>query len=156
MDLGSSTILQPRDHLRGEPSVSWLLDSGVSYHVTGNCELLAHTRDINHCPIGFSDGKQIISTIQGKVQLCTNIILHNVYYVPSLNCNLISISQLTADVRFTITFTNTLCAIQNIHLRTLIGLGERRDELYYFCDIPHIRALSATDGSSSDLWHQRL
>ena len=62
--------------------------------------------------------------------------------------------QLATDVRCIVTFTNTLCVIQNQHLRTLIGLGARRDELYYFHDIPRICALPNT-GYSSYLWHQR-
>ena len=34
-------------------SVSWLLDSGASHHVTGNRDLLVYTQDITHCPIGL-------------------------------------------------------------------------------------------------------
>ena len=76
----------------------------MSHHVIGNRDLLVHTRDINHFPIGLPDGKIIISTIQDEVQLFTNIVLHNVYYVPSSNCNLISISQL-----------NLVFVIQSLH-----------------------------------------
>lgn len=143
------------DHLCSASTTSWLLDSGASHHVTGNRDLLVHTRDITHCPIGLPDGKEVISIVQGEVQLCTNVVLHNVYYVPSLNCNLISVSQLIQDVRCIVTFTNTLCVIQAQHSRTLIALGEQRDGLYYFRGIPQIRALP-TSGNTFDLWHQRL
>ena len=55
-----------------------------------------------------------------------------------------------------VTFTNTMHVIHDLHLNTLIGLGEQRDGLYYFRDIPRIRALPTAGGSSYNLWHQRL
>ena len=41
-------------------------------------------------------------------------------------------------------------------MRTLIGVGERKDGLYYFRDIPRIRALTTNKVSSSDLRHRRI
>ena len=55
----------------------------------------------------------------------------------------------------TVHFNKTFCVIQDLHLRTLIGVGERRDGLYYFCDLPSIGALSVEE-SFMELWHQKL
>ena len=82
--------------------------------------------------------------------------LQNVYYVPELNCNSVFISRLVDDLKCTVHFTNTLCVIQDLYLRTLIGIGERRDRLYYFRDLPRICALPNNGIASSNLWHQRL
>ena len=43
-------------------------------------------------------------------------------------------------------FFKIFFVIPNLHLRTLIGVGERRDGLYYFHDFPRIGA-SNIDGS---------
>ena len=53
-------------------------------------------------------------------------------------------------------FNKTSFVIQDLHLRTLIGVGERIDGLYYFHEFPSIGALNIDGVSSSDLWHQRL
>ena len=128
-----------------------LLNSGASHHVTSNLELLVNTKNIINCPIGLPDGKQVPSTIQGEVILSTNIVLQNVYYVPELNCNSVFISRLVDDLKCTVHFTNTLCVIQDLYLRTLIGIGERRDRLYYFRDPPRICALPNNGIASSNL-----
>ena len=41
-------------------------------------------------------------------------------------------------------------------MRTLIGVGERRDGLYYFHDFPRVGALNIDGVFSSYWWHQRL
>lgn len=61
---------------------------------------------------------------------------------------MISISQLIADIKSIITYTDTLYVIWDLHISTLIGLGEQGGELYYFRDIPQIRALFTTGGYS--------
>ncbi|CAO2817801.1 unnamed protein product [Amaranthus hypochondriacus] len=94
--------------------------------------------------------------MKGDVKLCSNIVLRNVFYVPDLQCNLISVTQLTDDMSCVLLFTKSFCVIQDLHLKTLIGVGERRDGLYYFRDFPRISALNIDGVSSSDLWHQRL
>jgi len=46
--------------------------------------------------------------------------------------------------------------MQDHTLRTLIGVGERRDGLYYFKGTPRISAFKIDKVASLDLWHQRL
>ena len=51
---------------------------------------------------------------------------------------------------------NNAVATKDHTLRTLIGVGERRDELYYFKGTPRIWAFKIDKVASLDLWHQRL
>lgn len=46
------------------------------------------------------------------------------------------------------TSLNTLCVIEDQRLRILIGVGEWRDEIYYFQDAVRIHALNV-DGITS-------
>ena len=90
------------------------------------------------------------------VKLSSDIVLRNVFYVLDLQCNLISFTKLTNDMSCVLLFSKTFCVIQDLFLRTLIGVSERRDRLYYFHDFSRIVALNIDEVSSSDPWHQRL
>lgn len=130
---------------------SWLLDTGASNHVTGNLALLSHVTNISPCPIGLPDGRQSSSTKQGQVQLSRHLVLNNVLYEPGLNCNLISVTHLIDDMHCVLQFTKQLCVIQDPSTRTLIGAGERRDDLYYFRTVPDVRVVTAGGVATAEL-----
>ena len=112
-------------------SIVTRIDFGASHHVTGNLNLLHNVNVMTECTVGLPDGKQTISTMQDEVQSTQTIVLQNVFYVPQLNCNLIFVTHLADDMNCAMLFTKTLCVIQDQQLR-LIGVGKRREELYYF------------------------
>jgi hypothetical protein len=51
-------------------------------------------REILGCPVGLPDGKQELATKEGTTILHGGLKIENVLYVPKLNYNLKSISQL--------------------------------------------------------------
>ena len=79
--------------------------------------------------------------------------LDKVLFVPHLNCNLISVTQLSDESRCTLQFANKLCVIQDHLKRTVIGVGERCSGLY-LCGVPQARVLAVD--CVVDLWHQRM
>ena len=85
--------------------------------------------------IGLPDGTCTAATRQGSVKLGSNLKLDNFLYVPTLTCNLISVSQLLADTSCSMMFTNELCLVQDPISRTLTGVGEQRNGVYVFQDI---------------------
>jgi len=92
-----------------------------------------------------------VATKEGSIIFGKDFVLHNVLYVPGLPYNLIYVSQLVDYFNCTIQFTHNMCVIQDCTSRMLIGEGERRDELYYFKEIPRITALKVDKGVSLDL-----
>ncbi|XP_056695775.1 uncharacterized protein [Spinacia oleracea] len=145
------------DQMTGEFSAtSWIIDTGASYHVTGDESCLTNVRPIHDCPISLPNGQHAIATKEGQDVLSDKLTLNSVLYVPSLMCNLLSVSQLTDDLRCFVRFTNSLCAIQDQHSGNLIGAGERKEGLYYFKRIPTVGAVSVGDLSTFELWHRRL
>ena len=131
--LGNSNLKNNPDCLSVELSDSvWLIDSGASRRFTCKFDLLHNLREMTECSVGLPDGKNTIATKKGDVHLTKGIVLRDVFCVPQLNCNLISVTQLCDDLNCLVFFTKTLCVIQDQHLRILIGVGERRDGLYYF------------------------
>ena len=61
--------------------------------------------------------------------LCTGLPF---FYVPNLNCNLISVANLCNDLNCTVTFSYEYCVLQDGTSRTLIGIGEQRDGVYFY------------------------
>jgi len=64
------------------------------------------------------------------VQLNLNLVLN--VLVSSLNCNLISITQLIDDNICKVTLTKKLCVIQDLITKRPIGVGEPKRVVHYF------------------------
>lgn len=69
---------------------------------------------------------------EGRIILDGGLKIINMLYVPTLSCNLISISQLIDETNCVFSFTGDLCVMQDHTSKMLIGASERRDGLYYF------------------------
>ncbi|GAA0175400.1 hypothetical protein LIER_28580 [Lithospermum erythrorhizon] len=85
----------------------------ATVHATGTLACLVHHfHDVSY-PLMLPDGRVIRSTRQGTVMLSASLTLRDVLYVPNLNCNLISVSQLLAQHCCDILFTHNLCSVQD-------------------------------------------
>ena len=120
--------------------------------------------------------KQTILVNQiGTVHLTPVLSLHNVLFVPTFTCNLLSVSKLTHDNECTVRFTQSLCQFQDQNQVTL-ATGVERGGLYFFkqpqasqasdsdfqlastsqtavCSTAVSHQVSTTD---SKLWHLRM
>ena len=111
-------------------NIQWIVDTGASNHTTGNLSMLNDVREIQS-HIGLPNGAQATTMKADTVILAPNLTLYNVLYVPNFTCNLISVSQLLCENKYTVQFTDILCVIQDQISRMLIGAGEQRGGLYY-------------------------
>ena len=102
------------DKLSGNDT--WLLDSGISCHMTRNKDLLHNIYEIELIPINLPNGTQALATKMGIVCVNSKTTLQDVLYVPELRCSLISIAQLIEDIYCTVTFTSKHCVIQDLSL----------------------------------------
>ncbi|KAK9666632.1 hypothetical protein RND81_14G199700 [Saponaria officinalis] len=116
-------------------SKDWIIDTGASHHVTGNVTCLTETTNILPRSVGLPDGQHVTATMIGTVCLNDQMVLQDVLYVPSLNCNLISVSQLITDAHCVLYFNKNFCLIQDRVSKTTIGRGELRDGLYFYQDV---------------------
>ncbi|XP_021732478.1 uncharacterized protein LOC110699281 [Chenopodium quinoa] len=137
-------------------SLSWIIDTGASHHVTGDEYSLQDVQSIIPYPVGLPDGAKALATKEGRVVLEDGITLENVLFVPQLNCNLISVSKLIDDSNCFVRFTNSLCVVLDQSSGSLIGGGEWIDGLYYFRRLPKVCALPGPEISTFELWHRRL
>ena len=92
----------------------------------------------------------------GSVCLTSKVILKNVLFFSNLSCNLLSVSQLCDDLQCVVQFNNSIYVIQR-RMKEHIGMGSRKDGLYYFVGNNSIQHVSvSSDSSLFDLWHQHL
>ncbi|KAK9045783.1 hypothetical protein V6N11_051691 [Hibiscus sabdariffa] len=72
------------------------------------------------CPVGLPNGNQIAATKEGIMVFDNKLTLNHVLYVPSLMCNLISLSQLLDETKCGAQFTDNFCVIQDCTSRMLL------------------------------------
>nr|KYP49592.1 hypothetical protein KK1_028676 [Cajanus cajan] len=82
--------------------------------MTRTVSLLSNIRTISPCSVGLPNGVCTIAIQCGDVRLTPVLLLTNVLYVPSLTCNLISISQLLHCNDCIAMFTNSTCFLQDL------------------------------------------
>ena len=144
------------EKMNGKDNLIWIIDSGASQHMTGTLECLTNLKEIMACPIGLPNGEQVMALKEGSVCLGKHIKLDNVLYVPNLNCNLISVSQLLDGSNCTVQFTNKICVIQDRTSRMVIGAGEQCKGLYYLKSAVSVQAYKTSHVDSFELWHRRM
>ncbi|XP_056682916.1 uncharacterized protein [Spinacia oleracea] len=118
------------------------MNAGASNHCTSDLSLLMNIQTIPDCPVGLPDGQTAYTNQSGSVKLEGGLVLDNVLFVPRLNCNLISVTQLSDESNCVVQFTNKICVMQDRSTRTMIGLGVRKDGLYFFRGIPLVKLCS--------------
>lgn len=93
-------------------TVMWHLDSGCSNHMTGRKELFSCLDESTRGKVSFENKLHIQVMGKGEIQHDdgTFVIIANVYYVPELCWNLLSIGQLSERGQ-SIYFQNGDCTI---------------------------------------------
>lgn len=137
-------------------NLEWVIDTAASNHMTGSSNFLNDLTSILSCNVGLPNGTNTTATKKGTVVFDADFSLKNVLLVPVLRCNLISVSQLIEDSDCVMQIANIGCVIQDRIMRTLIGVGELQNGLYFFRRLKSFQALSMNKDGVEDVWHQRL
>lgn len=149
---------------RDPESVMWFLDSGATSHMTNDSSLLEDVRKSNTA-VGLADGNRITAegVGTGRFRLLNEndrhiiVKLRQVFHVPALAANLLSISRLT-DEGCSVMFTKTECKVQKNG--STLFYAERVGNLYRLKGTVQksFATIAATDHSQNciHLWHRRL
>ena len=121
--------------------------------MTGNINFFSDLRDI-HSIVGLPNRNKAIATKKGIIKLIDQFVFHNVLYVPSLTCNLMSVSQLLEEHSYHVLFTHKFCIIQALNLKNLIGAGVQCNGVYLLQIVPDCSFQANADGvpNASLLW----
>ncbi|KAK2986445.1 hypothetical protein RJ640_011883 [Escallonia rubra] len=135
---------------------TWLIDSGVSHHMTGNLNFFSSIWDIPPSPVGLPDGLQTNAIKAGSVSLADSITIRHVLYVPNLAVNLISVSCLATDVNCFVAFSHDICVLQDRTSKSLIGLGKMYWGVFIFQPLSTATVVAVSESESYELWHRRM
>ena len=110
---------------------TWIIDSGATDHMTF---------DVRHVPTLKPSSRNCVSTANGNTNtvlgerssnLTKTLHLDSVLVVPSLNYNLLSVSQITTTLSCVVIFGPNSCVFKDIQTQQTIGYGIKKGMLYY-------------------------
>ena len=136
---------------------SWVVDTGASFHATGNRSLLrdyVENQDLGKVYMGDANPCEVCGVGNTKVTLGNGIFLplNNVRYVPKLTKNLVSIGQLD-DLGYKTEFANGSWKISKGAMT--IAKGKKVGSLY-LTEQKSGEALVSSESVDANLWHKRL
>ncbi|CAM8880974.1 unnamed protein product [Rhodiola kirilowii] len=141
-------------------SVEWVIDSGATDHFTCNLELLFDVHKVtSSCSVLLPNGEVSQVELAGKFALTKDLILHDVFYVPSFKFNLISVSKLTGTSPCDIVFSKGTCVIQDHAHKISLGIGKLMKGLYYpegSNPVSNSICTATIKQISPAVWHKRL
>ncbi|KAK3012380.1 hypothetical protein RJ639_012737 [Escallonia herrerae] len=145
---------------------AWIIDSGATDHMTFDSRQVSTLKQSSQKFVTTANGTPA-PIIGGHLPLTDNMNLDSILVVPSLDYNLLSVSQITTALFCVVIFWTNFCVFKDIRTRQTIGCGVRREKLYYLdlvsksSDKLH-QALMVNDSegemrkSKTWLWHRRL
>ncbi|CAJ2658399.1 unnamed protein product [Trifolium pratense] len=136
----------------------WFLDSGCSNHMIGTKEWLFDYDDTFRETVKLGDnstmsvmGKGNVKiSLQGKISVITDV-----YYLPNLRNNLLSIGQLQQK-NLTIVFNKDTCKIFHEERGLIVSTPMTVNRMYILlCPVITPSCLKTTHESEGSLWHHR-
>ena len=88
---------------------TWIIDTGASDHMTRDYSQLKYVLPFSQSVISTANGSTSPITGEGAVILSNTLTLVTVLVVPSLEYNLLSVSQITSTLACTVTFWPSFC-----------------------------------------------
>ncbi|CAL8999194.1 unnamed protein product [Prunus brigantina] len=109
----------------------WILDSGATDHITSSASCLVNPSASHLPPVSLPSGATAPITSTGTLHLNSSVFLKDVLCVPTFKVDLLSVGKLTDGLSCSVTFFPSWCVLQDLVSKATIGVGKRRDDLYY-------------------------
>jgi len=164
----SSSIGQLPHSSSGMSHSEWVLDSGVSHHMSPDSSSFTSVSPFSSIPVMTADGTPMALTGVGSV-VTPHLSLPNVYLISKLKLNLASVGQICDSGDYLVMFSGSFCCVQDLQSQKMIGTGRRENGLYILDKLKVsivVAAALTTVGLSSFclsllsssfyLWHSRL
>jgi hypothetical protein len=143
---------------------TWILDTGATNHMTGNRDALASLDESVRGAVRFSDGSMVEIQGIGAVTLAgrqdEHRVLTEVYFIPSLKCNIVSLGQLE-EAGYRIEIDNGVLEVLEHRQTTqkqcnVLIRAERRNRLYVMtAKVASPICLLTKMDETAWLWHAR-
>ncbi|KAH9763832.1 retrovirus-related pol polyprotein from transposon RE1 [Citrus sinensis] len=145
---------------------TWIIDSGATDHMTFDSRQVSQLKPYSQKHISTTNGTTTSVIGEGSLRLTNELNLDAVLIVPSLDYNLLSVSQLTTYLSCVVIFWPDRCVFKDIQTKQTIGYGIRRGNLYYLemssTNTGKLSPALVADSSIKKgkleiwLWHRRL
>ena len=141
-------------------SPTWLLDSACCNHMTSSPDVVPSHTSTSLPTIYTANGSPMHVSHLGNAST-PSLSVSNVYQIPKLTHNLISIGQLT-ELGFSLTFSSTSVVVQDSQTRQIVRTAHKVGRLFelFSLHLPSSRlsdsAVSGQSTSSLALWNFRL
>ncbi|KAK9673127.1 hypothetical protein RND81_12G148200 [Saponaria officinalis] len=118
---------------------NWIIDSGATNHMSSKLDVINNVKELQtKLRISLPDGRYVLVTHKGEVDLNRDLQLTDVLYVPSFKHNLMSVQKLIKENQCYVTFFDTHFYVQGCTKGEIKGIG------------------STVNGGNFSLWHNRL
>jgi transposase InsO family protein len=111
------------------PHSESVLDSGASHHMSPDSSSFTSVSHLSFIPVMTADGTPMPLAGVGSV-VTPHLSLPNVYLIPQLKLNLVSVGQICDFGDYLVMFYGSFCCVQDLQSQKLIGTGRRENELY--------------------------
>jgi hypothetical protein len=122
--IGSTNLVSNGEHVN-----SWIIDSRATYHMTYNHNNFKTKSVPQQKAISNANGDIYPITEEGTVELSTTFTLPNSHFVPSLSTKLLSIGQVTEDLKCCVLMYSSFCLFQEVLTKNIFGHGTKRGGL---------------------------
>ncbi|KAE8676439.1 hypothetical protein F3Y22_tig00111614pilonHSYRG00169 [Hibiscus syriacus] len=140
----------------------WIVDSGYSNHMTGDKQKLQNLSEYNGGRVVVTaDNSRLPITHIGKTIVTprynTNQVqLQDVYHVPGMKKNLLSVAQLTSSGHYVLFGPQDVKVYRDVKITETPTMEGRRLESIYVMSAESAYVDRIRKNETSDLWHMRL
>ncbi|XP_016552430.1 uncharacterized protein LOC107851845 [Capsicum annuum] len=141
-------------------SIKWIIDSGATNHIVGNDKLIKDGMSLDSLGgVQLPNGESAAVSQIGKYDMSKGEFVNGVLCVPAFKFNLLSMSKLTKELKYCVTFFPGLSIFQDLFTGEVKEISKEEDGLYTLLSKKkHMDGLSlaAVKRLSGHLLHKRM
>nr|KYP45860.1 Retrovirus-related Pol polyprotein from transposon TNT 1-94 [Cajanus cajan] len=121
---GEEELLSMSCFMTKKPSKAWIIDSGCTNHMTYDRELFKELNKTNISKVQMGNGAHLAVKGKGTLAIKSHSgfkLISDVLYVPDINQNLLSVSQLLGK-GYKVLFEDKNCVIKDIHNKEVFNV----------------------------------
>ncbi|KAJ0575272.1 putative RNA-directed DNA polymerase [Helianthus annuus] len=137
---------------------NWICDSGANQHMVKTDKDMFNCVDVSDYDLTVShpNGTKAKVSKIGNLKLAKDVILSDVFFVPTYSVNLLSVYKLAKDNKVTVVFNENTCMLQDSKSGRILVTGKQDNGLYFVNKGDSAINLCFNSLNTSNLWHSRL